>query len=55
VVVGAVNGRIAGTSEVIEPGDEPRFAMLLDPSYFVSGANDVRFFLWRDDHSLAPL
>jgi hypothetical protein len=55
VIVAVVNGRIAGTSDVVEPGDEPRFALLLDPALFVPGANDVRFFLWRDDHTLAPL
>ena len=55
VIVGVVNGRIAGTGEVVEPGDSPLFALLLDPSLFVPGANDVHFFLWQDDHTLAPL
>jgi hypothetical protein len=55
VIVAAVNGRIAGTGDVVEPGDDPLFAMLLDPTAFRAGANDVRFYLWVDDRTLAPL
>jgi len=55
VVVGVVNGRVAGTSDVVEPGDAPLFALLLDPACFRAGDNDVRFFVLRDDHTLAPL
>lgn len=55
LVVAVVNGRIAGASDVVEPGDAPRFGLLLDPAFFVPGANDVQFFLWRDDHTLAAL
>jgi hypothetical protein len=55
VIVGVVNGKIAGTGDVVEPGDEPLFALLLDPAFFRPGANDVRFYLWVDDHTLAPL
>ena len=53
-IVGVVNGRVAGVGVIVEPADQ-RVALVLDPAYFVPGANDVRFFLWRDDHTLAPL
>jgi hypothetical protein len=55
VIVAVVNGRVAGAGDVVEPGDEPLFAMLLDPAAFQAGANDVRFYLLVDDRTLAPL
>ena len=53
-IVGVVNGRIVGVGVIVDPDDQ-RVVMLLDPSYFVQGKNDVRFFLRSDDHTLAPL
>ena len=53
-VVGVVNGRLAGVG-VLNAPDDPLVALLMDPSYFNAGKNDVQYFLRVDDHTLAPL